>query len=108
MSEIYRLFANPDLDFSEEAATEMYLFETRGEGNLQFNVFLDRKLNGFASGKRWMNVCIEMWKEDIRLGRLWLSELEQDYPKWFVDKFLKNVSQSWPLTIHQTLELYRD
>lgn len=108
MSEIYKMFAtNGDFDFSEEAAEEMYLFETRGEGDLQFGLFSDRKPNGYAVGKRYMNVAIEMWKQDIRSGLLFRFELEEDFPKWFLDKFLGNVKQGWPLNSETTLNLYR-
>ncbi len=67
----------------------MYLFETQGKGDLSFGLFSGKKPNGFAVGKRWMNVSIAMWQEDIRLGRLWIWELERDYPLWFLDKFLR-------------------
>lgn len=67
----------------------MYLYETRGEGDLRMGLFGESKANGFAVGKKWMNVTLEMWKEDIRSGILFRTELEEDYPKWFLDKFLK-------------------
>ena len=74
----------------------MYLFETRGEGDLSFGLF-GEKSNGFAVGKRWMNVTIEMWRQDIQRGILFRHELEEDFPKWFLDKFLGFPRQQWPL-----------
>lgn len=83
------MFAKEDgLDFSGEAAEEMYLFETTGKGDLQFGLFADRRPNGFAVGARWMNVTVKMWKQDIRDGLLWRSELEDVYPAWFLDRVL--------------------
>lgn len=73
----------------------MYLYETKGEGNLQQNLFGAQ--NGYAVGKKWMNVQIEMWKTDIRSGILFRYELEEHYPKWFLDKFI-NVQQGFPLS----------
>jgi hypothetical protein len=98
MSEIYRKFGgeHPGLDYSEEAAKEMYLYETRGEGNLAFGLFGKETENGYAVGKKWMNVHIEMWKKDIQQGILFRFELEEHYPKWFLDKFV-NFQQGWPL-----------
>jgi hypothetical protein len=99
MSEIYRRFGGegPNIDYSDQAAQEMYLYETRGEGNLSMGLFeIDGKINGFAVGKKWMNVQIESWKRDIRRGLLFRFELESDYPKWFLDKFLA-VRQGNPL-----------
>jgi hypothetical protein len=69
---------------------EMYLNETRGikSPRITNGLFQADKVNGFAVGKKWMNVTIEMWREDIKQGKLWRWELEQDFPAWFLDKFL--------------------
>ncbi len=102
------MFATGDnLDFSDQAAEEAYLFETRGEGNLEQGLFECERPNGFAVGKKWMNVSIEQWKKDIRSGLLFKFELEESYPKWFLDKFLGNVQQGWPLNLEQTVNLFR-
>ena len=65
----------------------MYLYETRGEGDLSIGLFGKEKENGYAVGKKWMNVHIEMWKKDIQQGILFRFELEKDYPKWFIGEF---------------------
>lgn len=84
---MHRRFATEDgLDFSEEAAEQMYAFETTGRGDLQFGLFSDRRPNGFAAGKRWMDVTAAMWRQDIRDGLPWRSELEESYPAWFLDR----------------------
>lgn len=89
MAEIYRRFATESgLDFSDEAAEEMYLFETTGKGDLQLGLFAGQQANGFAVGKRWMDVTVKMWKADIRGGILWRHELEDVYPAWFLDRVL--------------------
>jgi hypothetical protein len=105
MSEIYRKFGgeSPNLDYSEVSAREMYLFETRGEGDLTSGLFGKNKENGYAVGKKWMNVHIEMWKRDILSGLLFRFELEEHYPKWFLDKFV-NFQQGWPIDNTTTKE----
>lgn len=45
-------------DFSEAAAEELFQFETFGIG-------CPRADNGFAIGKSYLNVQIEMWQEDL-------------------------------------------
>lgn len=105
MSEIYKKFGgnDPQLDYSDQAAEEMYLYETKGEGNLSMGLFeVKGKTNGYAVGKKWMNVHIEMWKKDIQEGIIFRFELEEEYPKWFLDKFLKGSPQRWPLDLETT------
>lgn len=43
--------------------------------------------NGFAVGKKWMNVSITMWKEDIAQHLLLEKELYDDpkFPHWWLD-----------------------
>ena len=80
MSEIYKRFAEyPKADFSEAAAVEMYRHETYGDSVVS-------EWNGFALGKKWMDVTIAMWKEDIPKGLLAVDELRIDYPDWFLSK----------------------
>lgn len=47
--------------------------------------------NGYALGKKWMNVTIAMWKEDIKHGLLFKEELYEDgnYPHWWLDSIFK-------------------
>ncbi len=85
MVPIYRHFAKPwesCLDFSDAMLEQMYKSETFGEGRTSAD-------NGFAHGKKWMDVTVAMWLED--LGRtLWPSELYADpaFPHWWLDKVL--------------------
>lgn len=51
IAEIYKRFATEDgLDFSDNAAEEMYLFESTGNGDLRVGLFVG-KSNGYAVGK---------------------------------------------------------
>lgn len=82
IGEIYRRFAKDwNADFSESAANEMFLHESRG-----LAVAPD---NGYALGKKWMDVTVSMWREDLAIGLLARSELEADYPQWFLDRVLR-------------------
>lgn len=93
MAEIYRLFAAADLDFSEEAALEMYRYETCGEGQLALGVFgaEGRRTNGYAVGKHWMDVTVKMWLQDIRDFLLFEEDLRGHFPDWWLDQVLKPV-----------------
>ncbi len=67
-------------DFSEFALLEMYRHETYGEP-------LSNPMNGYALGKKWMDVTVAMWKEDLLTGILIYQELLNDhYETWFLDK----------------------
>lgn len=84
MAEIYKRFAieYPQADFSDAAALAMYEHETHGKP-------LERteKLNGFALGKKWMDVTIAGWKDEIASRGLLVSELIADgYPEWFLER----------------------
>lgn len=73
------------VDFSEDALVEMFLHESQG-------IALASKNNGYVLGKKWMDVNIAMWKEDIAKGYLFRCELYNDgnYPHWWLDKVLKD------------------
>lgn len=93
-AEIYKLFIDDfdkDLDFSKEAMQEMYEYETFGTGDLKIDIFVSRgKVNGYAVGKKKMDITIKMWKDNIRKGLLYPVELYKDkYPHWWLDKILK-------------------
>jgi len=47
--------------------------------------------NGFYIGKKWLNVFVDMWKEDLKKGFLFKFELyeDPDLPDWWLDKVLK-------------------
>lgn len=85
MCDIYRIFANDwkdCLNFSDEMLIELFNHESYG-------THVSNK-NGFLWGKKWLNVNVTMWKEDIRRGFLVKSELYEDerYPIWWLDNVL--------------------
>lgn len=81
---IYQYFAGEhnNLDFSEQAMLDMFLWETHGKGRLKISLFNKNVINGFAIGKHWMDVTIAMWNEDIKSGLLRKHELYDEYPDW--------------------------
>lgn len=84
MALIYRRFARDyhSIDLSNDAEMDMYQYET-------FGIPLPKrdKPNGFELGKKWMDVTIAMWKEDIRDQQLFVFELLDDgYPDWFLKR----------------------
>lgn len=86
MSEVYVIFANDwksSSDFSDEMLIELYNSESYGTSVSQ--------KNGYALGKKWLNLNIEMWKEDIKLGLFRVSELYSDskFPRWWLDNVFK-------------------
>ena len=91
MQTIYRYFGHLNLDYSEKAAIEMFLFESQGTGNLELGLF--DCTNGYANGKRWMDVTVAMWQEDIAAGLLYLDELYNESSlrpfHWWLDKIFK-------------------
>ncbi len=90
MAEVYRRFADPDCDFSREAAEEMFRFESEGVGSLKVSLFGDpaRLPNGYAVGKHWMDATVKMWIEGLAEGTLWVKELYDAYPHWWLDRVL--------------------
>ena len=79
MAKMYERFAvdSPQADFSDEALEEMYHWESEG-------IEMTLPDNGYALGKKWMDVALTMWREDIQKGLLLKIELEEDYPLWFL------------------------
>ena len=85
MAELYRRFAKGyNLDFSDTALEEMYLWESKGEGTLGTGVIESTK-NGFFHGKRLLDITVKMWLEDFPRGLLFLHELYDDFPEWFIN-----------------------
>jgi hypothetical protein len=104
LAPLYRRFAPLELDYdwSEEAMEEAYLCETRGEGRLSFNIFANTndKFNGYAVGKKYMDVTLAMWRSDIEEGLLTKNELYAEMPEefhWWLDGVLASVTlkKSW-------------
>lgn len=70
------------LDFSDEALLEMYESESYGTVTCSPD-------NGFYHGKKWMDVTVAMWIEDLKIGTLTKRELyDDDFPDWWLDKVL--------------------
>ena len=67
------------LFYSDEEIIELFNHESFGTQI--------KNTNGFLVGKKWMDVHIKMWKEDIQKGYLFESELYQDekFPHWWLD-----------------------
>ena len=88
MSEVYRHFGKDwknCADFSDTALIELYNHESYGTP-VSTN-------NGFLIGKKWLNVTVTMWKEDLEKNLLFKSELYSDpnLPHWWLDSVLKNL-----------------
>lgn len=45
-------------DFSKKAAVEMFIYESTGRGDVSVDIFSGR-MNGYAIGKKWMDVGIK-------------------------------------------------
>jgi len=69
-----------DLDYSDEAALAVYNHETFGKPMPKTD-----KINGFELARKWMDVTVAMWKEDIADHLLFVDELD-DVPDWFLKK----------------------
>lgn len=88
MAELYKYFArnmSSKLDFSEEAEVSLFNHESYGTP-LSPN-------NGFAVGKRYLNLNVTMWREDLRRGWLFKHELYSDpeLPHWWLDSVLSGL-----------------
>ena len=96
MAEIYKRFAikeYPHADFGDVAALMMYEHETYGKP-----IERTEKLNGFLLGKKWMDVTIAGWKEEIASRGLLVKELIDDgYPEWFLERIgVMYLRAEWP------------
>ena len=86
-----------DLDYSDKAAEAMYVAESCGGGSgadvdsqhLRY-LMTGERVNGYAVGKRWMDVTVAGWFDEMeRFGwGLVLTQLYRDpeLPRWFLDK----------------------
>ncbi len=70
------------MDFTEDALFDLYVYESTGQGVVKPD-------NGYANGKKWMDVAVAQWKEDL-WRTLWPWELyeDPDLPDWWLDKVL--------------------
>lgn len=98
MCKVYELFSEPWRNthrYDDEMIVEMFNFESLS------HLFLDERgnrkdpciQNGYWLGKKWLNVTINMWKEDLSKGYLFKHELYQDskFPTWWLDSVLKDM-----------------
>ena len=86
MCEVYRIFSRDYsycCDFSEQSMLQLYYSESYGDPITNEN--------GYYVGKRWLNVTVAMWKEDIKTGMLTKQELYNDpmFPHWWLDNIFK-------------------
>lgn len=73
MAEFYAKFAvGCEMDFSEQALVEAFEAET-------FGIKHDLRNNGFAFGKKSMNITIAAWREDIQDGLMCKHDILRDY-----------------------------
>lgn len=96
MSEIYKVFSNDwkhVLDYSDEMLLELYNYESYG-GTVSSK-------NGYSVGKKYLNLCVTGWKEQIRDGMLFKQELYDDpkLPHWWLDSVLKGVEDNFRIWI---------
>lgn len=98
MCKIYEIFASDwDCDFSDEAMQEMYEFESFGRGTLSISGFntSEKRPNGFAVGKKWLNVQVTAWlvekNQDSNFWRIIQPELYADkrYPHWWLNRIFR-------------------
>ena len=87
MCDVYSIFSNyweHVLDFSDQAKIDLFNHESYGTPISQNN--------GYFVGKKWLNVQVTVWKEDIRDGILLKRELyeEPKFPHWWLDSIFKN------------------
>jgi hypothetical protein len=83
MAELYRRFSEDFLDFSESMLLEQFHNETYGD--------IVSTTNGYSVGKKWLNVTVEMWKQDIEEGLLFKWEIEEDFPEWWTRSVLRDL-----------------
>ncbi len=90
--ELYKRFAReyPTADFSDKAKEEMYLYESKGIGDLELGLF-SGNMNGYFIGKRNLDITVSMWKDDMKNGsaNFFIGELYNDYPAWWLDSIFK-------------------
>jgi hypothetical protein len=90
MMPIYRHFSREwtDLSYSDEMAMELFRYETYGQGSISRD-------NGYANGKKWMDVTVAMWLEDFN-WTIFPHDLYEDenFPHWWLDKVLASCRKS--------------
>jgi hypothetical protein len=92
MADVYRVFARHwahVLDFSESALAAMHAHESRGEPI--------EGSNGFEVGKKYLNLTVSLWRQDLATGLLFKHELYADplFPTWWLDSVLGSQEATW-------------
>lgn len=87
MCSVYKIFSKDwenICDYSADCMHELNMYESEGKGKCKWN-------NGYHIGKKYLDVTLKMWYEDIERGLLFKHELYDDgkYPAWWLDKVLK-------------------
>jgi hypothetical protein len=84
MATMYLRFSKdwPLADTSDAALNEMFFHESLGTPL----TYSRGVLNAYALGKKWMDVNVAMWKEDIAQSTLFVFELQKEYPDWFLSR----------------------
>jgi hypothetical protein len=87
---------NSMYDWSDDALLAAYRYETRGEGDLATTIFSGGKINGYAHGKKLMDITISGWREMIEEGLFCKAELYDEMPdmKEWLDRVLSGVALS--------------
>ena len=86
MVPIYKHFSKglDNQNYDDSMLLQMYQYESTGKGQCDAN-------NGYYLGKKYLNLAVSMWKEDLLKGTLFLFELYEDtgLPNWWLDKVFK-------------------
>lgn len=88
IAQFYAKFAKySNLDFSEQALQNAYEAETYGTEH-------DLSTNGYAFGKKSLNITITAWKEDLEVGLITKHDLITDYEEGsFAREYVYNAIQ---------------
>lgn len=93
---LYRRFAKDwedCCDFSEQSLMDMYISESLGSIRLEMTKNSEGKYNGYFVGKKWLDVMLATWAEDIRDGILFKSEILEEYDDPIITNFLNGTKQ---------------
>ena len=82
---VYRRAAerNPAWDYSADALMECFLHESEGKP-VSAN-------NGYAIGKKWKDVTIAQWREDIAKGDFCKAEFVTPLTRWYAEPALSSI-----------------
>lgn len=81
---VYRRAAgrNEPYDFSLAALIACYNYESTG-GDMPIN-------NGYIIGKRWLDLSIETWREDIMAGLFCKADFISPITKWYAERAMSD------------------